>query len=290
MNNNMTALISCFARCYHSKNSNIKIYNDTFAENILNDEEYNDISSNMKNGINFFNPNYTGNNPLEWIVNNQLAPSVLARSSFNERHLLNEIKLGLEQYVVLASGYDTSGYKVNSKVKVYELDKMEMIKDKKKRIELSQINNDNIHYISCDFNDNWINSLLTTDYDKSKKTFCSLLGISYYLDKKTFSNTIKTLSENISLGSCIIFDYPNDEETENELTNQKLAKGANEEMKSKYSYKDIVQISEESAMLIYEHLNSDNIDKEFFYDYNTLNPENKIIAPKGISYCMLVKK
>lgn len=77
----------------------------------------------MANGINFFNPNYNGDNSLEWIVNNNLAPSVLARSAFNKYHLLNEINLDLRQYLILASGYDTSVFKVNKQLKVFELDK-----------------------------------------------------------------------------------------------------------------------------------------------------------------------
>lgn len=36
----MTALVSCFARAYHNKNSNIKIYEDSLAEKILSKEEY----------------------------------------------------------------------------------------------------------------------------------------------------------------------------------------------------------------------------------------------------------
>ena len=37
---NMTALVCCFARAYHNKNSNIKIYEDNLAEKILSKEEY----------------------------------------------------------------------------------------------------------------------------------------------------------------------------------------------------------------------------------------------------------
>ena len=33
-----------------------------------------------------------------------------------------------------------------------------------------------------------------------------------------------------------------------------------------------------------------NIDNTYFYDYNTLNPNDKIIAPIGVSYVMLVKR
>lgn len=98
MNKNMTALVSAFVRGYHNKDNSIKIYKDLIASKILTEEEYDLISKNMVNWINYFNPNYNGNNPLKWIVNTFLAPSVLARSIFNEEHLLNEIKLGYQLY------------------------------------------------------------------------------------------------------------------------------------------------------------------------------------------------
>lgn len=224
------------------------------------------------------------------VVNNILAPSVLARSIFNEKHLLNEIRLGLKQYLILGSGYDTSGYKISDKVSVYELDKKEMIEDKVKRVKNANINTENINYISCDFNSNWIENLLKSSFDKNKKTFCSLLGLSYYLDKEIFKQTISILSKNIPAGSVIVFDYPSNIETKKEIINQVLAKEAGEEMKSKYSYKDIEAIAQTSNILIYEHLNYQDINDTFFYDYNTLNPSNKILTPKGVAYCLLVKQ
>lgn len=290
MNKNMTALVSAFARLYHIKNSNIKIYNDMYAEKIITEDEYYEISTNMKNGISFFNPNYKGTDPLKLIVNNNLAPSVLARSIFNEYHLFNEINLGLKQYILLASGYDTSAFKVNNKLKIFELDKKEMIEDKLNRINNAKLDITNITYIKTDFNNDWISDLTINNYNLNEKTFCSMLGISYYLDKETFKNTIKQLSNIIPKGSTILFDYPNTFETKKEKLNQQLAKGANEEMKSVYSYKDIEKIAEDSNMLIYEHLNHNDIDNTYFYDYNTLNPNDKIIAPIGISYVMLVKQ
>ncbi len=290
MNNKMTALVSCFARYYHTKNSNIKIYNDIYAGKILNQFEIDNISKNMENGINFFNPEYKGDNPLLWIINNNLAPSVLARSRFNENYLFNEINLGLKQYVILGSGYDTSVFKVNDKLNIFELDKTEMIVDKINRAKMSRLNTNNITYIKTDFNNDWINHLLQTNFNDTKKTLCSLLGISYYLDKQVFENTIKVLSNTIPKGSIIIFDYPNDKASEKELLNQKLAAGANEPMKSTYSYKEIEIMAERYNMIICEHLNYEDVNKLYFYDYNTLNPNNKIIAPIGVSYCAIIKQ
>lgn len=290
MLNNMTALVSCFARSYHTLNSNIKIYDDKYARGMLSDEEYNNISLSMTSGIEFFNSSYEGNNALGFIVNNHLAPAVLARSSFNERHLNNEIRLGLSQYVILGSGYDTSAYKVNDKVKVFELDKEEMIRDKKKRVLNGKIDCSNVSYIGCDFNnDNWMNILKNTGFDSDKKTFWSMLGVSYYLDRNVFFETIKLLAENMSSGSSIIFDYPTLEDDEEKTKKEALAKAINEDMKGRYSREDILNVSREVGLKVYEELGSNDINNDYFYDYNTLNSDLRIYAPKGINYCLLVK-
>lgn len=57
------------------------------------------------------------------------------------------------------------------------------------------------------------------------------------------------MSNILTLGSCILFDYPNDKESVNEV----LASGASCSMKSHYSYNDIVNLYEECNLLIYEH-------------------------------------
>ena len=41
MNKNMTALVSCFVRYYHTENSNLKIYNDVYAKKVITKEEIN---------------------------------------------------------------------------------------------------------------------------------------------------------------------------------------------------------------------------------------------------------
>ena len=290
MNKNMTALVSAFVRSYHNKDNSIRVYKDSIAPKILTEEEYDLISKSMVNGINYFNPNYNGNNPLKWIVNTFLAPSVLSRSIFNEEHLLNEIKLGLKQYVILGSGYDTSTYKVNKYVKVFELDKKEMIDDKIKRIRANKIDDSNVNYVKCNFNKDWLSTLLKTNYDKESKTFCSLLGVSYYLDKDTFRNMLITLASIIPKGSVIIFDYPNEFVSKKEQVIKSLASTAHENMLATYTYKDIEDIAKSSNLLIYELLTNEDIDKNYFYNYNTLNPTTKLLTPIGVNYCLLVKE
>ena len=291
---NMTALVSCFARCYHYKNNKYRIFSDNIAEKILSNEEYSSIASNMATGIKFFNPNFIGTeeDALRWIVDNQLSPSVLGRGAFCEKSLLNAIKIGCRQYLIFASGYDTFAYRNNIKnLKIFEIDKKEMIEDKIKRLDNNRLDYSKVNFIKCDFtNKNWINNIIDINYDKNQISFSSLLGISYYLTKEEFFNMIKSISSILCNGSSIVFDYPTYEDSKETKTNEKLASGASEQMKSKYSYKEIEDILSENGLLVYEHLDNKEMTNTYFEKYNILNPNNKIIAPKGVCYCLAVKK
>lgn len=195
---NMTALVSCFARCYHYKNNKYRIFNDNISEKIISSEEYNSISSNMSNGIKLFNPNFVGTkeDALRWIVNNQLSPSVLGRSIFSEISLLNATKFGCREYLIFASGYDTFAYRNNiNNLKVFEIDKSEMIEDKIRRLDNNKLDYSKVNFIKCDFTDtDCISSIINSDYNRNEISFSSLLGVSYYLTKEDFSNMIKSIS------------------------------------------------------------------------------------------------
>ena len=245
----------------------------------------------MSNGIKFFNPKFTGNNneALDWIVNNNLAPSILARSAFTAKSIQRDKRLGLKQYLIFASGYDTYGY-IDKELQCYEIDKANIIEDKINRVKSANIDYSNVKYIETDFAlKNWQNSLINSDINWNKKVFCSLLGISYYLTKDQFYNMVNKISKLICKGSTIVFDYPIIEDSEKEEITRKLAKGANEEMKSKYSYEELELKFQEYDLLIYEHLNAEDINNEYFKEYNSKS-KNKIIAPKGVNYCLIVKR
>lgn len=286
MKKNLTALMSAFVRSYHIKNSNIKVYYDKYADKIITTEEYNLIKENLTNGMSFFEIDENAIDKLTWIVNKRIGQTVLSRSAFNKRALDNAIKLGCKQYLVYASGYDTSTLTYN--IKSFEIDRPEMIDDKIKR--LNNLNN-NIEFIKADFQDNnWINNIIKSSYNKNLISFNSLLGISYYLTKDEFKNMLLSISNIIKEGSTIIFDYETNNESIESTLNKKLASSAGEKMKAKYSYKEIEKILEECNLKIYEHLDAKNITKEFFYNYNTLNPNLKIIMPDNIAFLLAVKK
>lgn len=287
---NMTALMCTFVKAYHYKNNKFCIYGDKYAEKLLG-EDYQAIANNLTKGINYFNPNFSGNSDeaLKWIVNNKLAGNILARSIYEEKALKNAIKFGACEYLIFATGYSLTSLKFN--LLTFELDRKEVIEDKQKRLCAINLLKGNISYLSTDLVENdWKNTLLQSNYDKNKISFSSLLGISYYLTKTEFEDLIKNIADIIKDGSTIVFDYPDLNYYKNNAHIVDFAKGANDEMKVSYSFTELEKMLQKYDLLIYEHLNDKQMTINYLENYNTLNPNNKIIAPSGVNYLLTVKK
>lgn len=298
----MTALISAFSRAYHSSENTVKIFDDYLAKDILTRDEYEQIAVNMAKGIKFFNPSFEGtqDEALRWIVDNQLSPSPLGRAAFAEKSLENAVRFGTEQYLIFAAGYDTFAYRQPewaSKIQIFELDHPIMISDKQKRIQwIIAEKPSNLHHISADFTeDDWVLNLIACPaFERNKISFCSLLGISYYLYKQDFARTINTISSIVPNGSSIIFDYP-DENTYTSSAGERvkkqtaLADAANEKILASYSYSELEQLLGDSNFLIYEHLTPNEITEQYFKEYNELNPLHPITAFDNVNYCLAVK-
>jgi len=299
----MTALVCAFARAYHSKNNKVKVFDDSMAEKFLKEKEYKQISSSMVQGIKFFNPGFEGSEEeaLRWIVDNQLSPSPLGRAAYAESMLENAVRIGAKQYLVFAAGFDTFAYRqpdYAEKLQIFEIDHPLTSKDKQERVRAaSEKEIKNLHYIQADLSKNdWPNNLLLCPaFDRDTISFCSLLGISYYLSKEDFINIIRSISNIVPEGSSIVFDYPDQNSyTENAGERAKkqaaIANAANEAMLASYSYTEIEQILSESGFLIYDHLEPQEITKQYFEECNLANPEHPITAFDNVNYCLGVKK
>ncbi|MDS0527395.1 class I SAM-dependent methyltransferase [Clostridium sp. SHJSY1] len=299
----MTALISAFSRAYHSVKNKEKVFDDYLAKDILTQNEYEDIASNMSKGIKFFNPSFEGtqDEALRFVVDNQLSPTPLGRAAFTEKSLENAVKIGAMQYLIFAAGYDTFAYRQPEWAKgiqIFELDHPFTGADKQKRIQsLVTEKLSNLHYIAIDFTEyTWQKNLIEcTQFDQNKISFCSLLGISYYLSKEDLANAVNTISSIVPKGSSIVFDYPDEDYyTENAGERVKktitLASAAKEKMLSSYSYLELEQLLADSNFLIYEHLTPDQITEQYFKKYNEANPEHPIKAFDNVNYCLAVKK
>ena len=290
MEQNMTALVSLFARAYHQKNKDIKIFDDLLSTKLITEKEYEMIGLNMSQGISFFNPTFKGSEEeaLKWIVDHQLSPSVLVRSAFCKEAIEEMKEKGCQQYLDFASGYDSFAYYYQNQMHVFEIDKKEVIEDKRQRCK--DVDIENIQFLSIDLSqENWINALLQSDYQEDQLSISSMLGLSYYLTKDEFKKMLKQLSKYLLKGSRLVFDYPSIQESKETKINEMLAKEADESMKAKYSFAELKEILNQCHLTIIQHENHQTVTEKYISNYNVYYKDDPIKAPEGVCYCVVEK-
>lgn len=297
----MTSLIAAFGRAYHSKYDTPKIFDDFIAKNLISDKEFSDIRENMILGIQFFNKDIAQrfqDDPdeiLKWITQVQLSPTPLARAAFCEKVLLNELMLGLKQYVILGAGFDTFCFRhpeLKNSLEIFEIDYPATQEFKKNRLDNGDFKiPSNLHFVSMDFTQKFCYQNLVDEGFEYKKTFFSLLGVSYYLTKEEISNLITNLFSKVPAGSSIVIDYADENLFEekgvsNRVENMvKMASASGEPMKSCFTFQEIENMLEKSGLLIYEHLSPDAINDLFFN-----NRTDYLSAFETIHYIHAVKQ
>ncbi|WP_025782911.1 class I SAM-dependent methyltransferase [Sporosarcina sp. D27] len=297
----LTSLVSAFGRAFHSKNDTPKIFDDFIAKDLISQKEFLDISENMIQGIQFFSKDIAQkfqDNPeeiLKWITQVQLSPTPLARAAYCEKVLINEIELGIKQYVVLGAGLDTFSLRhaqYENNLEIFEVDYPTTQASKIERLANAQIEiPDNLQFVPMDFTQKFSEVNLVKQGYKNQKTFFSLLGVSYYLTKEDIFNLFKEIFSKVPSGSSIVFDYADENLfQEKGLSNRvenmvKMASASGEAMKACFSYPEIESLLEELGLLIYEHLSPDNINDLFFK-----NRTDYLTAFETIHYIHAVKK
>lgn len=297
----VTSLVSAFGRAYHSEFDSPKIFDDYVAKDFISKKERNDIETNMVQGIHFFNTDIAQkfqNNPreiLKWITQVQLSPTPLARAAYCERVLLHEITLGAKQYVILGAGLDTFSFRhreLENKIEIFEVDHPSTQAFKIHRVkEVEYEIPNNLHFVSMDFTKGLSYEQLRNEGFENKKTFFSLLGVTYYLTKEELSSLIERLFAMVPEGSSIVFDYPDENLfTEKGLSNRvenmvKMAAVGGEPMKSCFSYTEMEALLEKAGLLIYEHLSPEDIHTLYFEGRN-----DYLKAFETVHYVHAVKK
>lgn len=295
----ITALMSAFARAYHSQNSNEILFDDYMARALMTDEEYSMMRQYIISGIDFFAPDKKDSfgddeEMLRWIVETQLAPTPLARAKFCDDSLKTAVMTGTEQYVILGAGLDTFAWRESElmqKLSVFEVDHPLTQKDKKQRLERAKLDmRENLHFVPVDFTkDNLRDRLAENGFDENKKTFFSWLGVSYYLSQDEIGGFLENLSSFAADGSTLLFDYAD----ENLFTSDvrlvqnmlAMAQAGGEPMKSCFSYGCLEKLLSKYNFLIYEFLSTNDIQEKYFG-----NRTDFLTAFENINYALAVLK
>ena len=212
----ITAKICSFVRAYHSIYSHEKIFDDSLAYDLLSQHEYLKVGQLIEHNfdVNKYDDDYVFNRAqIDDTVNRFLSPIPLSRIRYTEDSLYEYAKKGHVQYVLLGAGLDTFAFRnTNLNIEIYELDHPDTGYYKKDKIKsLEWVVPENVHFVPIDFNTQSIEEVLAnSSFDPRKRTFFSILGVTYYLSLEVFSKTIETLSSITKNESVIVFDYPDD--------------------------------------------------------------------------------
>ncbi len=157
----MTSLLCAFGRAYHSKYDTPVIFDDFLAQDLISEKEYSDIRDHLIQGISFFNKDMAQrlqgqpDDILKWVTQVQLSPTPLARAAYCEEVLLNEVKLGAKQYVILGAGLDTFCFRhpeVTNALDIFEIDHPASQEDKIKRLKHLNLDiSHHLHFVPMDF-------------------------------------------------------------------------------------------------------------------------------------------
>lgn len=257
----LTSLMSAFSRAYHFENSENPIFRDSIARELFSDKEFQQMEQYI----------VSGGHDLKTYVNDQLAPTPLARARFCEDSLDTAIKTGTKQYVILGSGLDTFAFRNNyESIHIYEIDREITMHEKKQRLKRAKLEiPDNVQFLSADLSQETMEDVLEkTGFDKNKKTFFSCLGLLYYLTKDEIGKLLEGIAAVAADGSTVVFDFADNHLFSSNMPRVKnmlrLAEESSEPMKSCFSCEELERLLQQHNFLIYEFLSDKNIQTRYF--------------------------
>jgi methyltransferase (TIGR00027 family) len=136
---------------------------------------------------------------------------IAVRSRFAEDELAAAIERGVEQYVILGAGLDTSPYRElcqSGKLRIFEVDHPDSQRWKLECLRSAKINiPDNVVYVSVDFERHSLaDSLAGAGFDLQRPVFFSWLGVTYYLQLQPVLDMFGYIGD-LAPSSQLVFDF-----------------------------------------------------------------------------------
>jgi len=116
----------------------------------------------------------------------------------------------MEQIVIPGAGFDLIAlqFRKGKEVKVFELDQVKTLDVKIETLKKAGIKHDWINYIPVDYsNESWVDKLLESGFDKTKKTLFLWQSVSLFLEVDIVKETLKKMADLCVDGSIISQDF-----------------------------------------------------------------------------------
>ncbi len=264
----VTAKICAFVRAWHSNKARQKIYDDYLAYDMLGKEEYDSIYEMISTGLD--GTGRLSREDTEQVISEYFAPIPLSRIHFNESRLAEfAAENGKIQYVICGAGSDTFAFRNdNEDIEVFEIDHPDTQRYKLEKIrELEWIPRRNVRYVPVDFErERMCDKLLEAGFDPEKKTFFSILGVTYYLTLDVFTDTLRQMAELSALGSELVFDYPIKTGTFPRRVErlEQITESLGEVMRGGYDYSEVSRALYSLGFQIDTYMPPEKVQKEYF--------------------------
>lgn len=137
---------------------------------------------------------------------------VNARTLHMDALLVQALKEGCRQVVVLGAGFDSRAYRFHEaypQVRFFEVDLPATSADKQVRVEkFLGRRPDWVSYVPIDFNTQTLADVLAAaNFQTDQKTFYVWEGVTYYISQAGVDNTLRFIAEHSAPGSTVVFDY-----------------------------------------------------------------------------------
>ena len=264
----VTAKICAFVRAWHSNTARQKIYDDYLAYDMLGKEEYSSIYELISEGLD--GSQHFSREDTEEIISEYFAPIPLSRIHFNESRLADfAAENDKIQYVICGAGSDTFAFRNdNENIEIFEIDHPDTQRYKLDKIrELEWNIRKNVHYVSVDFEkERMCDKLIAAGFDPEKKTFFSILGVSYYLTLDVFTDTLRQMSELSALGSELVFDYPikTGDFPRRVAKLEEITESLGEVMRGGFDYNEVSRALYSLGFQIDTYMPPEKVQKEYF--------------------------
>lgn len=265
----VTAKLCAFARAWHATRAREKIFDDDLAFDLIGRAEYEAMYDMVSRGFTG-QPVPFSRADTEQLIIEYIAPIPLSRIHFSESRLERfAASHGKIQYVICGAGSDTFSFRnPNPDIEIFEVDHPDTQRSKLERIRNLEWNvPENVHFVSVDFErEQMTERLLHAGFDPQKKTFFSILGVTYYLTLDVFADTLSQIAALSVPESVLVFDYPmkGTQFPARVARLEQITESLGETMRGGYDYNDVSRALYALGFQIDTYLTPEKVQEAYF--------------------------
>ncbi|WP_018628964.1 class I SAM-dependent methyltransferase [Niabella aurantiaca] len=204
----------------------------------------------------------------------RLRASMVARARFIEDVVIEQVRKGVGQYVILGAGLDSFAQRrpeIASKLQIYEIDQPDTQLWKKQRLQALGFNlPGELHFVSVDFErTSWWQELVNAGFNPGKPAVVACTGVTLYLTENAIRNVLKQLAV-LAPGSALAITFylplPLMEQEDRPLQEiaEKGAREAGTPFISFFAPDDVLQLAREAGLQNGKVIGKSDLERLYF--------------------------